>query len=323
MKGIATRNAGVIVGAYAASPNQTSWNPDSERDFFDGLARLPLVRGLELPWTTGLHPYDDVWLLQNLPPHFDLVLTSIPGTAARLKLDADFGLASRAPDGRAAALAEALRMRDGIRRLNDARGQECVLAVELHSAPAARAGSASALTASLEELAGYDWEGAQLVVEHCDTAVPGRSAEKGFLGLDDELLALDHVGGVVGVSINWGRSVIELRDPDLVNQHIAAAARSGHLRGLMFSGAASRAGNYGAAWADAHLPPAPSVDFPQGEPSSLLTGRRIAESLAIAGNLDWFGFKFGWQPEDSPVRNRIAMIAQAAHMICGLAAVDR
>ena len=323
MKRIAAGNAGAIVGAYAASPNQTSWDPDLEREFFGGLAGLPLVRGLELPWMNGLHPHDDAWLMENLPPHFDVVLTSIPGTVTRLNRDARFGLASTAPDGRAAALAEALRMRDGLRRLNDAQGRECVLAVELHSAPAARAGSAGALATSLTELAGYDWEGAQLVVEHCDTAIRGQPTEKGFLSLDDELSALDRVGGVVGVSINWGRSVIELRDPELVNLHIAAAARRGHLRGLMFSGAASYPGIYGAAWADAHLPAAPSVNFLQGEPSSLLTERHIAESLAIAGDLDWFGFKFGWQPKDSPVRNRIAMIAQAAQLICGLANVDR
>lgn len=323
MNDIAARSPGVIVGAYAASAAHSVWSPRLERELFDGLAALPLVRGLELPWTTGLHPHDDAWLLANLPAGFDIVLTSIPGTVARLRHDADFGLASRAPDGRTAALAEALRLRDGVRRLNDARGRASVLAVELHSAPSAQKGGTDAFTASLAELAGHDWDGARLVVEHCDAMVPGHPAEKGFLGLHDELSALDRVGDVVGLSINWGRSVIELRDADSVTEHITAAARRGHLRGLMFSGASSRDGAYGAAWADAHLPAAPSADFPDGEPSSLLTQRHIEKSLRLAGDLDWVGLKFGWQPADSPVRKRVAMIGQAAQMIDGLVPAHR
>ncbi len=310
-----SRSAGVIVGAYAASPSHSIWNPDVERKFFEGLAALPLVRGLELPWTSGLHPHNDAWLLANLPPRFDVVITSIPGTMTRLGRDANFGLASLEPEGRAAAVAEVLRMWDGVRRLNDRQGRSSVLAVELHSAPAAHRGSADMFAASLAELVDEDWDGARLVVEHCDATIPDQRAEKGFLALDDELSVLDRLGGAVGLSINWGRSLVELRDPELVLQHIIAGTRSGHLRGVMFSGVSSVAGDYGPAWADAHLPAVPTSDFPQGEPSSLLTERRIVESLHSAGNLDWFGFKFGWRPADAPVENRIAMIGQAARMI--------
>lgn len=306
----------VIIGAYAASPAHGIWNPDLEAELFGLLDHEPAVRGLELPWTGGLHPHDDEWLLRALPRRFDLVLTSIPGTMQRLQTDPGFGLASRSDDGRRAAVTEVLRMRDGVHRLNDAMGRRAVIGVEVHSAPRADRASARALSASLAELdvEGSEWDGATVVIEHCDALVPGQPAEKGFLPLAAELDAVEPFPSS-GVCINWGRSAIEVRSAHGVAAQITQAAASGRLRGLMFSGAAALPSGFGAAWADAHLPMTPEPDFPFGEPASLLTPQHLAEALAAAGTLEWIGLKYGWADASAPLAPRAAMLTSAARLL--------
>lgn len=309
----------VLVGAYAASPAHAEWIPEAEEEYLDGLAALDAVRGLELPWIDGLHPHDDEWLLRRFPQRFDAVLTGIPGTMRRLGRDPRFGLASLDADGRAAAVAEATRMLEAAERLNDACGRRAVLAVELHSAPvasvdpAAENAAIAALRESLESLAATGaGDDAALVVEHCDAFVPGRAPEKGFLAVADELAALDGLPDRFGMSVNWGRSAIELREGDAVAAQIAEIAASGRLRGLMLSGAADQATPFGPAWVDAHHPMAPAPGFPFGEPASLLTEGRLTEAVAAAGPLDWAGVKFGWADPAAAVAPRVAMIAAAA-----------
>lgn len=312
----------VLVGAYAASPAHAEWMPAAEEEFFDGLAALDTVGGLELPWIDGLHPHDDEWLLRRFPRRFDAVLTGIPGTMRRLGRDPRFGLASLDADGRAAAIAEATRMLEAAERLNDACGRRAVVALELHSAPIASADPAAehaaiaALRASLESLAATGaGDGAALLVEHCDAFVPGRAPEKGFLAVADELAALDGLPDRLGMSVNWGRSAIELRDGDAVAAQIAEIAASGRLRGLVFSGAADQATPFGPAWIDAHHPMVPAPGFPFGEPASLLTADRVDAAVAAAGPLDWAGLKFGWADPAATVAPRVAMIEAAAAVL--------
>lgn len=315
----------LIVGAYAASPAHARWDPAAEEEFFEGLEGIPEVRGLELPWTGSLHPHDDDWLHRHFPRRFDAVLTSIPGTMARLRDEPAFGLASQDPIGRVAALHDALEMRDAVRRLNDACGRRTVLAVELHSAPSlvdpAR-GTADALRRSLGDLVESEgWDDATLVIEHCDAAVPGQTAEKGFLTLEEELAALDGLPDAVGMSVNWGRSAIELRSADRVATQIRQVADSGRLRGLILSGASDVASPYGAPWADAHLPLAPvpgmadSAGFPMGESTSLLTLERVRHAVDAAGDAVWRGFKFGWPDPAAPTVPRVTMINAAARLL--------
>ncbi|MCS5624707.1 MAG: DUF4862 family protein [Candidatus Marinimicrobia bacterium] len=84
-----------IVGAYATSPNLVTWDENSELTYFNELKKLPSIRGLELPfWGESLHPFDDEWLLSNLDPKWENVLTCVPGTMRRLDNDPYFGLAS-------------------------------------------------------------------------------------------------------------------------------------------------------------------------------------------------------------------------------------
>ncbi|MDQ4213107.1 DUF4862 family protein [Microbacterium sp. ASV81] len=315
----------LIVGAYAASAAHARWNPAAEQEFFEGLETLPDVRGLELPWIGSAHPHDDDWLYSHFPRRFDAVLTSVPGVMVRLRDEPRFGLASTDHGGRAAAVREALAMRDAVHRLNDACGRAAVIGIELVSAPTAgpsAIGSADALRSSLLELVeAGGWDEALLLIEHCDAAVADHPAEKGFLSVEDELTALADLPMSVGMSVNWGRSAIELRDPDSVAAQIARVAASDRLCSLMLSGTSAEVTAFGSDWADAHHPFAPiagSSDakaFPLGEPTSLLTLDRLRAALTAAGPTRWKGFKFGWADSVAPVARRIDMISAAAELI--------
>jgi len=296
-----------IVGAYSASPSRFDWDPSAEAHYLEGVLALPGLRGLEVPFTDSLHKYDEPWLLARLPHHLDVVVTLIPGTTSRLKVRPRFGLASTDGEGRRAALDLAAHAAEGVHRLNDAFGRAAVVAVELHSAPRVGDGGSTshALAQSLTELASWDWAGARLVVEHCDTRVDGRAPAKGYLPLEDELSAIKaanaQAGSDVGVSVNWGRSVIEARAVDGAVRHVRQARDAGLLAGVVFSGCAAADTRFGAAWADAHVPPAPhgtsrATDRDGGEqrellePLSLMTGQRVRETVEAAGSLGVAGF---------------------------------
>jgi len=305
----------IMVGAYAASPAHTQWNPTLEQEYLEALSALRSVRGLELPWIDGIHPHDSDWLLAHWPESMDVMLTDIGGTVTRLSRDARFGLASTGEDGRLEAVAQARRVRDDVSRLNDHTGRGAVIAIELHSAPLASAGSSDALARSLEEISTWDWGGGALLIEHCDALVDGQQPEKGYLSLDHEVAAIEKSGTDVGLSLNWGRSAIELRSAARVLDHVTRARESGRLRSVVFSGAAATAGAFGNPWVDAHLPLAASPDFPAGDPHSLLTLGEVRATLAMAGPLDLVGIKFGWKKAGAPVADRVAMIESGAELV--------
>lgn len=302
---------GFVVGAYAASPAHAVWQPDLEAAYYDALAQDPRIAALELPWMGGLHPHDDAWFLAHFPARFRAVYTDIPHVMTTLASDASFGLASTDSDGRARALLQAAAVRNDVRRLNDATGRAIVVAIELHSAPRG-GGSIDALSRSLASLQSWDWDGASVVLEHCDAWREGQRAEKGFLALDDEILAIERAGADVGISLNWGRSAIEFRDADRVVEHITAARASGHLQGFIASGAADHSGPFGDAWVDAHLPFQRNAAHPLGDDASLLTEERLVAALSAAGPLAWIGVKMGWPPGvEGSVAQRMDMIRAA------------
>lgn len=302
----------LVLGAYAASPTLHAWDPALEAEYLAAVTAIEGVDGLELPWTGQLHPHDPDWLLANLPRGLRCVVTGIPGTVRALAADATLGLASTDEAGRAEALRLAGRLRDDVARLVDSDRDVTVLAVEVHSAPRRSSGSTDAFARSLEELAGWDWSGAAVVVEHCDSLVEGQRAEKGYLRLEEELDAAARAG--FGVSLNWGRSAIELRDPDAVIRHAERARESGLLRGAILSGAADRDGALGGAWVDAHHPFS-AADATWGDPASVLTAERAAAFFAAAGPLDWRGIKFGWGAAGAPVEQRVAMLREAVALL--------
>lgn len=300
-----------VVGAYPASPAHSDWNPVLESSFFQLLSLDSRICALELPWLGSLHPHDENWLLKNYPESFHAVFTDIPFVMSRLSQSATYGLASGDEGGRKSAISDLRTLNDGVRKFNDSRQKQVVSVVEIHTAPR-KVGEVTSLAKSLEEVAGWNWDGASLVIEHCDAWVEGQQPEKGFLTLEGEIEAIGLSGINAGIFINWGRSAIELRDADLVVEQIAKARERGVLRGLIFSGTSDQEGIFGPAWIDAHHPFQRSERHIYGDPLSLLTGSRAASALREAGPLPWIGIKLGWlKSVEGTVEQRFQMISSA------------
>ncbi|WP_346837061.1 DUF4862 family protein [Microbulbifer sp. SAOS-129_SWC] len=312
---------GYFVGAYATAPVTESWDPAIQAEYFAGLKAMANVRGLEHPFTGALHPEDDDWFLANIDPQWDFVFTGMPGVMQRLGTDAGFGLASADEAGRQAALDFYEQARQAIHKLNRHLGRQAVTGLLIHAAPRVtgeETPDVAALTASLETLASWDWDGAELVLEHCDAKVAGQDADKGFLPLATEIEALAaanrNAGKPLGLCINWGRSALEARGVDGPVEHIQAAQAAGLLRGLMFSGVSGQESRYGA-WRDTHMPPAQAFDIPAFEPCSLLTETEFRRCLQAAGALDFVGVKISVRPHALSVAERLAFIDGTLHIL--------
>lgn len=282
---------GQIVGAYPVYAPLTDPTP-----VVSALAGSPLVDGLEIPFTD-----ERITAPPGSRGDWRYVVTLIPQTMARMASDADFGLASPDREGRLAAV----RLVRALHREVTAGGR--VLAVELHSAPT-RTATADALFESLSEIVRWDWDGTQVVIEHCDAWTDAHPVEKGFLPFTQELDVARSVG--VGLSVNWARSVIESRDPGTALAHIAAAAGQGLLRGVVFSSVSDQDTSLGRAWADLHLLPADSTSSPAG---SLLTSSDLARCVAAADDA-WIGFKVNMDA-GTPVETRCAGLLEVARLI--------
>jgi hypothetical protein len=291
----------VLISAYACSPAYGSWDPGFEGALLPALFGLPGVAGFEVPWLGKIHPHDDAWFLNNVPAGAQLAITALPYVMRRCAADPHYGIASTDGAGRAEALSDLRRLAGDVQVLA-AHGAK-VAVVALHTAPAVMA-DADALAESLAEVADLHWGDAQLVIEHCDAAMPGRPHEKGFLPVADEIAALTGVDPSIGMWLNWGRSAIELRDAGAVATQIADVADTGRLTGLTFSGASAVDGLYGTAWTDVHLPLL-SAD-PRSR--SLLDDRQVRVSLSAAGDVPWMGLKVSRRPEDHSVADIVRSV---------------
>lgn len=278
----------VVVSAYPLSPAFADWDPAVEDEVLNGLAGLPGVAALEVPWIDGIHPHDSAWFLANVP-EVALALTPLPFVMRRLATPG-YGIASADDDGRRAAIADLRRVAADVAEITEHSAAH-VAVVELHTAPRGAA-DADALARSLVELGELDWSGARLMIEHCDAHVPGQTPEKGFLSLHGEISAIRSSGVDVGLWMNWGRSAIELRGPDAVAAQIATAADSGLLDALVLSGASDREGPYSGPWIDAHHPFA-SID---PDAASLLTDDRVRAAVRAAGDARLRGVKVSRRP---------------------------
>ncbi len=123
----------VLVAAYAAVP-PGPFDPKAETAIYNGLAALG-VAGVEQSFFGKLHRHDEGFLLGQLRPGWDVVLTTLPGTMGRMKEDPAFGLASTDEGGRGRALRFMDEARRAVERINARLGRLAVRAVEVHSAP--------------------------------------------------------------------------------------------------------------------------------------------------------------------------------------------
>lgn len=272
-----------VVGAYASLPPEKA----DQEAYYALLGGQDWIAGTELPYPGDLADAESrAWLAAHVPAHWHgNTITAIPGTMRSIGADPTFGLASADEGGRQSALRFLAALRDALADFNDCRGSWDVSHVEIHTAPT-RTADRDAMAASLEELLRWDWCGAKLVIEHCDRYIEGQSPEKGFLPIEDEIALARDAG--IGITVNWGRSVVEGRDPSVALDHIRAAAQAGVLAGVMFSGAGPAETQYGYGWIDGHLPMNPD------EPTSLMDAaavRTCADAAREASELAYLGTK--------------------------------
>jgi hypothetical protein len=310
-----------LLGAYALAPDDRR----TEDAFYAGLRDLPQLGGLELPFTGTLHRDNEPWLLRQLAPHWQYVVTLLPGTMQQVAARPGWGLASTDEPGRQAALAFVRRAADAVARLNDHLGRQAVLAVEVHSAPSAQPSTPTAVQAftdSLRQVQAFPWGGAELLVEHCDAFQPGHPHHKGFLPLRDELAAVAAVeasgGAPVGLVINWARSVLETHRVETATAHLHEARQHGRLRGICFSGCSGEATLYGS-WHDSHMPHAWTPGTPHGAPGSLLTPGHLEAAARMCHGLPllFTAAKIGIRPADAGVEARLATASELLQMIAG------
>jgi hypothetical protein len=301
----------VIIAGYTAAPA----DPHDRLVYYEQLTAVPGADGLEFGWTPSA-PSDLGGVLGLLPPDWSVTLNDITATYQTSVSSPRSGLASPDEGGRRAAVAMAADLAAFVREINDRLGRPAVAAVEVHSAPGFAhrelQPDAGAFTRSLADLAGLDWNGADVMVEHCDAFIPGQPPAKGFLRLSEEIAALATVpGSALGLSLNWGRSAIELRDPGLIIEHFAAGLESGLLGAITFSGASATPTSYGPAWADSHLPFADPGEPAYADPASLMTRAQVREVLARLG--PWEGsfvaVKTNWPRERTDPAERAASVA--------------
>ncbi|WP_166425179.1 DUF4862 family protein [Paraglaciecola sp. 20A4] len=315
---------GYFVGAYATSPAGVEWHPEAEQAYYQKLKALSNIQGLEHPFTGSLHQYDDDWFIANIDPNWQFVFTCVPGIMGALAQNPHFGIASDNETGRQAALVFMQKACDAIGKLNKAKGKQCVKAIEIQTAPdrSKAQGSAKALKASLQTMLSWDWQGAEIIIEHCDALVPEHEHAKGFLSLEDEISVIQELNNAhqanLGILINWGRSAIESHSTDGVLEHIKRVKDAGLFKGLMFSGVSDTQTEYGI-WKDTHMPAAKDADSAFGAEHSLLTREEIHRSLAACGDAitsdTIVGIKLGIRPKEASLAPRVGYNQSALAMI--------
>lgn len=321
-------NSDLVLGAYALF----SGVPDEALvEAYSSLETQPLVGALEMPLAEALGERACLGASRSGLPgvvmdRWDVVITCIPTVMGKLASDPHYGLASRQHEGRQAAVADVRRALELARDTAHISGRSRVRSIELHSAPGRALASTSAFEASLTELLQVEAAGTLLAVEHCDAARPGRAPQKGFLELTEELAVLEVLDDDrLGMCINWGRSVIEGRSPRTPAEHVALAATSRRLSGIMFSGASAADGPWGAPWADGHIAPRGAGALPSAWPTSLLGADEIEETLAAAsGNAPGFlGVKVTAGPAGTSVRERLEVADRSLEFVARAAGLVR
>jgi hypothetical protein len=312
----------LIAGAYAAAPPNLADDSAAEDNWYGLLRAEPLIGGLELPWTgseqgsLSLHVKGADRLESLLEPSWRSVVTAVPGTAQRMQSDPQYGLASNSPPSREQAVRDLEGLFQDVQRIRRNLGSGAIAAVELHSAPNrhAAASSAESLTRSLAEIASWDWDGVALALEHYDSGLPPEQSQKGFMPLDEEIAAVEHVRNStpsrLGLTVNWGRSAIETRGADGPLNHIAAITSDSTLHGIMFSGAAALPTAYGAAFADVHVPL--NGTGPGHAPESLMSEANMTDCMnAGTSNLLYTGVKVAALPGEKRLEDRTTPVVAA------------
>ncbi|MFC9763961.1 DUF4862 family protein [Rhodococcus jostii] len=295
----------LIIAGYTAAPASA----EDRLIYYRYLATDTRATGFELAWKPRETLEEVTALAAVLPCEWTLTLNGIPSTFKAWAADHTFGLASPDADGRAAAVQYTREIAEAVARINDLLGREAVSAVEIHAAPGFSSrevvADADAFRRSLGEVAEIDFGTTSVLVEHCDAFVPGQTPAKGFLTLGEELDAVRGVAAPhIGSSLNWGRSLIELRDPASIVDHIDRANDAGTLRAFTFSGTAEVDNSYDVAYADSHLPLQDPERGEFGEPASAMTVSHVEQAVERLSGLEFIAVKTNWPKSRSEPRER-------------------
>ena len=311
-----------IVGAYATAPSLGIENKNIESEFYKKLTQIvPEIRGLEIPfWGDDIHPFGADFLLKHIQPKWENILTCIPASVVNLKKNCHFGIASDTNGARIEAVEMHKRANRMVHRINSHFGAESIFAVHIASAPSMNipgvSNSSDSLLKSMHEILSWDWMGARIVIEHCDSYINQDTVEKGFMSINDEIESLITLSSdyKVGLTINWARSAIEGKSPQTVIEHIKMATENDLLSGLIFSGTSINDEKYGV-WKDLHMPFANSYGIKNYESNSLLTKQNIKKTLESfnVNELDYMGFKLLSMPiNNSSIQRRVGVNQDAA-----------
>ncbi|WP_423182862.1 DUF4862 family protein [Arthrobacter sp. NyZ413] len=294
----------IVYSAYNAAPARLSDDFEAEEQWYPQLRSEPRIGGLELPVLDGrLHPRGLATLAGLLDPGWSNTVSAMSMTLSASRDDPLYGLASRDPAGRRRALDDISSAHAETLQLREQLGPSSIRAFVLQSAPRADRSSLWAFTESLREIAGWDWANIELLIEHSDALIGRQPAQKGYLGLEEEIEAVQSASGYgpgrIRHLINWGRSAIEGRNARTPSEHVAKLGDG--LGAFAFSGAAPTATNRSAEWEDAHL------GLAADEPASLLDADGVRELLRqLPDGLNYIGVKTG-APKGSAGADRLRL----------------
>lgn len=272
------------VSAYATSPSFHKWDSKIEKNYFSYLSNKPEIVGIEHPFLVNSEKYSSAWLLDNIPSHWNLIITALPALMQAAKLNSYFGIASVIEQERCKAMLLIEQINHYALNLNRLFGRKIVKAIHLHSSPQSCdgeiRGNKLAFKKSLNEISQMDWESTDLNIEHCDAYIPYQISEKGFLTLEDELEAMDGMEGY-GIVLNWGRSAIEGRSSRAPIKHLHAAIDKRRLKGFVFSGCTNKIENSYGFWKDTHMPPKNFINGRYLDNNSLLGATEIMDVMEL------------------------------------------
>lgn len=276
-----------VLGAYALLAGLSL--EDSVK-CYEELAQKVTVDACEVPLgdLTQNNPAVGKYGVDGLPAFLgdslDVVVTCIPTVMGRISQDPTYGLASTDQAGRSAAIADVCQALEIAERTAQSSGRPRIFAIQIHSAPRPDFHSPDAFAQSLDQLLQEADDSVLLTLEHSDATRPNQHVAKGFLELSQEIEAIQKFDADrLGITINWGRSMIEGHNVQYVNDHISQVREAGLLKGLMFSGATHRSGPWGPAWQDGHMAPRGEHPLLVFSHMSLLGEEEIESALVAAG----------------------------------------
>lgn len=283
-----------FVSAYTASPSPRFWSAALEKEYFRALANQPEIIGIEQPFYLDTDKYPLDWLVDTIPSHWSILITSLPMFMAAAKDNPFLGLASQREHDRTLAIKLMEKISDYARELNRAFRRNVVTDIHFHTLPknegSTLRGHKTALKKSLLELKAMDWSGVNLNLEHCDAYIPNQVSEKGFLLLEDEIEVLSEIGGY-GFVLNWARSAIEGRSVTTPLEHIKMTNAAHLLKGFFFSGCTDDVSSESGAWKDVHMPPKAIISSPYLQPESLMGAKEIRQTFSLLDDDVYLGIK--------------------------------